>query len=160
AVLTQGIYFSFMQDTTAPVGAAGHALAVGAAAHAQLQVLLLCEGPGHLLGSTDGEGQLAAGLAHGDGGADVVSADLHVPARAALPDHQAAPTWTSGARCRTRRRGRGRAGAALPPHTLSCSVGSCTGKRLGETGRLPGRGDGMGMGSLSSPHHLPPSSLL
>uniref|UniRef100_A0A674GW06 Uncharacterized protein n=1 Tax=Taeniopygia guttata TaxID=59729 RepID=A0A674GW06_TAEGU len=78
-------------DAAAAAGAAGHALAAGTTAHAELQVLLLREGPGHLLGSADGEGELAAGLAHGDGGADVVGADLHVPAGAALPNGQAAP---------------------------------------------------------------------
>lgn len=71
--------------------AAGDALAAGAAAHAKLQVLLLREGARHLLGCPDGEGELAAGLTDGDGGADVLRTDLHVPPRAALPDSQAAP---------------------------------------------------------------------
>uniref|UniRef100_A0A8C3XTI3 Uncharacterized protein n=1 Tax=Chelydra serpentina TaxID=8475 RepID=A0A8C3XTI3_CHESE len=70
---------------------AGDALAGRAAAHAELQVLLFGEGPRHLLGCPDGEGQLPARLAHGDGGADVGSPDLHVlPGRAFL-DGQAAP---------------------------------------------------------------------
>uniref|UniRef100_A0A8C8AVW0 Uncharacterized protein n=1 Tax=Otus sunia TaxID=257818 RepID=A0A8C8AVW0_9STRI len=71
--------------------AAGDALAAGATSHAELQVLLLREGSRHLLGCPDGEGELAAGLADGDGGADVLGADLHVPPGAALPDGQAAP---------------------------------------------------------------------
>uniref|UniRef100_A0A8C9UEL8 Uncharacterized protein n=1 Tax=Serinus canaria TaxID=9135 RepID=A0A8C9UEL8_SERCA len=85
------------RDAAAPAGAAGHALAAGTATHAELQVLLLREGPGHLLGGADGEGELAAGLAHGDGGADVAGADLHVPAGAALPDGQTAPAGTRAA---------------------------------------------------------------
>uniref|UniRef100_A0A8D0F4V2 Uncharacterized protein n=1 Tax=Strix occidentalis caurina TaxID=311401 RepID=A0A8D0F4V2_STROC len=68
-----------------------YALAAGATSHAELQVLLLREGSRHLLGCPDGEGELAAGLSHGDGGADVLRADLHVPPGAALPDGQAAP---------------------------------------------------------------------
>lgn len=70
--------------------AAGDALAAGAAPHAELQVLLLREGARHLLGRPDGEGELAAGLADGDGGADVLGSDLHVPPGAELPDGQTA----------------------------------------------------------------------
>uniref|UniRef100_A0A803SUV7 Uncharacterized protein n=1 Tax=Anolis carolinensis TaxID=28377 RepID=A0A803SUV7_ANOCA len=70
----------------------GDALAKGAAPDAQLEVLFLCEGPGHLFSRSDGEGELPPCLAHGDGGADVSRMDLHVAPGYVFADAQAGPT--------------------------------------------------------------------
>uniref|UniRef100_A0A8C7E506 Uncharacterized protein n=1 Tax=Naja naja TaxID=35670 RepID=A0A8C7E506_NAJNA len=67
------------------------ALAGRAAAHAQLQVLLLSEGAGHLLGHADGEGQLLPCPAHRNGGADVGRPDLHVLPGSPFEDAEAVP---------------------------------------------------------------------
>uniref|UniRef100_A0A8B9PR12 Uncharacterized protein n=1 Tax=Apteryx owenii TaxID=8824 RepID=A0A8B9PR12_APTOW len=72
---------------------AGDALTEGAAAHAELQVLLFREGARHLLGCPDGEGELAPSLADGNGGADVLCPDLHVLPGRVFPDSQAASPW-------------------------------------------------------------------
>uniref|UniRef100_A0A8B9SZG8 Uncharacterized protein n=1 Tax=Anas platyrhynchos TaxID=8839 RepID=A0A8B9SZG8_ANAPL len=126
--------------------AAGDALAAGAAPHAELQVLLLREGARHLLGRPDGEGELAAGLADGDGGADVLGSDLHVPPGAELPDGQTAAPRPLAAVHRAVLEGGGQVAdfglvnllvdALL--HVLEDDgelAGSCTGKKLGEKGQ-------------------------
>uniref|UniRef100_A0A672TZT9 Uncharacterized protein n=1 Tax=Strigops habroptila TaxID=2489341 RepID=A0A672TZT9_STRHB len=77
-LLAQGSRHIGCHRSPAALGA-GDALAAGTAGDAELQVLLLREGSRHLLGCPDGEGELAAGLAHRDGGADVFRTDLHVP---------------------------------------------------------------------------------
>uniref|UniRef100_A0A8D2JI51 Uncharacterized protein n=1 Tax=Varanus komodoensis TaxID=61221 RepID=A0A8D2JI51_VARKO len=81
-----------------PGRAPREAAARRAAPHAQLQVLLVREGGRHLGGRPDGEGQVAAHLAHGDGGADVRGADLHLLPRLALADEQPAAPGPLAAR--------------------------------------------------------------